>query len=308
MIMPFDESSQIWKNGRMVPWKDATIHIASHVIHYGSGVFEGIRCYRTNKGSAVFRLEDHVRRLLQSAKIYRMDVPHTAEQISKACCDVIRINGYDEGYIRPIVYRGYGALGIDPTSCPVDVAVMAWKWGAYLGQEAIENGVDACVSSWRRHAPDTMPALAKADGNYLNSQLIKLEAKTNGYAEGIALTSDGTLSEGSGENLFLVIRGRLHTPPLSSSILPGITRDSVMRIAEALHIPVVEQALPRETLYIAEEAFFTGTAAEVTPIRSVDRIPVGEGKRGPVTRAIQEHFFQILKGTLEDTHSWLHYI
>jgi branched-chain amino acid aminotransferase len=304
--MPFDESSQIWKNGRMIPWKDATIHLASHVIHYGSGVFEGIRCYRTKKGPAIFRLEDHVRRLLQSAKIYRMDVPYTAEQIAKACCDVIRLNGYDEGYIRPIVYRGYGALGVDPTSCPVDAAVMAWKWGAYLGQEAIENGVDVCVSSWRRHAPDTMPALAKADGNYLNSQLIKLEAKTNGYAEGIALTSDGTLSEGSGENLFLVIRGCLHTPPLSSSILPGITRDSVIRIAEALHIPVIEQPLPRESLYIADEAFFTGTAAEVTPIRSVDRIPVGEGKRGPVTRAVQEQFFRIIQGTSEDTHSWLY--
>jgi branched-chain amino acid aminotransferase len=308
MTMAFDESSKIWKNGTMVPWKDATIHLAAHVIHYGSGVFEGIRCYKMKKGSAIFRLEDHVRRLLHSAKIYRMAVPYSAEQISKACCDIIKVNAYDEAYIRPIVYRGYGALGVDPTACPVEAAVMAWKWGAYLGQEAIENGVDVCVSSWRRNAPDTMPALAKANGNYLNSQLIKLEAKANGYTEGIALTHDGTLSEGSGENIFIVMRGCLYTPPLSSSILPGITRDSVIRIAEELQFPVIEQPLPRESLYTADEAFFTGTAAEVTPIRSVDRIPVGEGKRGPITAAVQERFFQIIKGISEDKHSWLHTI
>ena len=306
--MPFDESSKVWKNGRLVPWKDATIHLAAHVIHYGSGVFEGIRCYKLKEGSAIFRLEDHVRRLLQSAKIYRMTVPYSAEQIIQACCDIIRINAYDEAYIRPIVYRGYGALGVDPTSCPVEAAVMAWQWGAYLGQEAIENGVDVCVSSWRRHAPDTMPALAKANGNYLNSQLIKMEAKANGFAEGLVLTSDGTLSEGSGENVFIVMRGRLYTPPLSSSILPGITRDSVIRIAEGLKIPVSEQPLPREILYTADEAFFTGTAAEVTPIRSVDRIPVGEGKRGPITASIQESFFRIIKGISEDRYSWLHHL
>ena len=306
--MPFDESSKIWKNGRMIPWKEATIHLAAHVIHYGSGVFEGIRCYKNDKGSAIFRLKEHLRRLIHSAKIYRMDIPYSLEKLTEACCEVLRVNQYDEAYIRPIVYRGYGALGVDPTPCPVEAAVMAWKWGAYLGAEALQQGVDVCVSTWRRHAPDTMPSLAKANGNYLNSQLIKLEAKTNGYAEGIALTNDGYLSEGSGENLFVVIQGVLHTPPLSSSILPGITRDSVIRIADGLGIPVIQQPLPRESLYTADEAFFTGTAAEVTPIRSVDRIPVGEGKRGPVTAAIQERFFKIISGESEDKHSWLHYI
>jgi branched-chain amino acid aminotransferase len=308
MTMPFDESSKIWKNGRMIPWQEATIHIASHVIHYGSGVFEGIRCYRNKKGSAVFRLEDHLRRLIHSAKIYRMDIPYPLENLTEACCEVLRVNRFDEAYLRPIVYRGYGALGVDPTPCPVETAVMAWKWGAYLGAEALQQGVDACISTWRRHAPDTMPALAKANGNYLNSQLIKQEAKTNGYAEGIALTHDGSLSEGSGENLFVVIQGILHTPPLSSSILPGITRDSVIRIANELGISILQQPLPRESLYTADEAFFTGTAAEVTPIRSVDRIPVGEGKRGPVTAAIQERFFTIINGDSEDEHAWLHYV
>jgi branched-chain amino acid aminotransferase len=306
--MAFDESLKIWKNGRMIPWKEATVHLAAHVIHYGSGVFEGIRCYKNRNGSAVFRLEDHIRRLIHSAKIYRMNIPHSMETLAEACIEVLRVNRLDEAYLRPIAFRGYGSLGVDPTSCPVETAVMAWKWGAYLGAEALEQGVDVCVSSWRRHAPDTMPALAKANGNYLNSQLIKLEAKTNGYAEGIALTHDGYLSEGSGENLFLVIRGVLHTPPLSSSILPGITRDSVIRIAGELEIPVLQQALPRESLYLADEAFFTGTAAEVTPIRSVDRIPLGGSQRGPVTEAIQERFFKILNGESEDKHAWLHYV
>jgi branched-chain amino acid aminotransferase len=306
--MAFDESSKVWKNGKMIPWKEATLHLASHVVHYGSCVFEGIRCYKTKTGSAVFRLEDHIRRLFDSAKIYRMPIPFSDMEVIHACCDVLRVNGYEEAYIRPIAYRGYGALGLDPENCPVDAAVMAWKWGAYLGQEALESGVDVCVSTWRRHAPDTMPSLAKAGGNYLNSQLIKLEAKTNNYSEGIALTYNGQLSEGSGENLFVVLRGKIHTPPMASAILPGITRDSVLRIAGELGVEIVEQPLPREILYIADEVFFTGTAAEVTPIRSVDRIPVGDGKRGKITALVQERFFQIIQGTTEDRYSWLHYI
>lgn len=306
--MPFDESAKIWKNGNWIPWKDATIHLASHVVHYGSGVFEGIRCYKTKKGSAIFRLEDHIRRLYDSAKIYRMPVPFPETNLTDACCEVLRVNKYDEAYIRPIVYRGYGELGVDPTSCPVEAAVMVWKWGAYLGREALEIGVDVCVSTWHRHAPDTMPALAKASGNYLNSQLIKLEAKANNYAEGIALTHNGLLSEGSGENLFVVRSGKIHTPPIESAILPGITRDSIIRLARELGIEVVEQPLPREILYIADEVFFTGTAAEVTPIRSVDRIPIGKGKRGEITAAIQNRFFGIIKGEAEDRYSWLHFI
>lgn len=306
--MPFDESAKIWKNGKMIPWKDATIHLASHVVHYGSNVFEGIRCYKTKKGSAIFRLEDHIRRLYDSAKIYRMPVPFPEKDLTEACCEVLRVNRYDEAYIRPIVYRGCSALGLDPTPCPVEVAVMVWKWGAYLGREALESGVDVCVSTWHRHAPDTMPALAKAGGNYLNSQLIKLEAKTNNYAEGIALTHNGLLSEGSGENLFVVRKGKIYTPLMASAILPGITRDSVIQLARELGVEVIEQPLPREILYIADEVFFTGTAAEVTPIRSVDRIPVGEGKRGEITTAIQERFFKIIKGEAEDRYSWLHFI
>jgi branched-chain amino acid aminotransferase len=308
MEMAFDESSKIWKNGKFIPWAEATLHLASHVVHYGSGVFEGMRCYQTKKGSAIFRLKDHLRRLFDSAKIYRMPIPFSFDTMAEACREILRVNRYDEAYIRPIVYRGYGTLGIDPTSCPVEAAVMAWKWGAYLGQEALENGVDACVSTWRRHAPDTMPALAKAAGNYLNSQLIKLEAKTNGYSEGIALSCDGFLSEGSGENLFVVLKGRIQTPPLASSILPGITRDSVIQIARELDLEVVEKPMPREILYIADEVFFTGTAAEVTPIRSVDRIQIGNGKRGEITERIQERFFRIIKAEAEDRFSWLHFI
>jgi branched-chain amino acid aminotransferase len=306
--MAFDESLKIWKNGEMVPWREATLHVASHVVHYGSSVFEGIRCYATGKGSAIFRLEEHVRRLYDSAKIYRMPIPFPEQETLDACVQVVRENGLKEAYIRPVAYRGYGALGVDPTACPVDLAVLAWTWGAYLGQEALENGVDVGVSTWRRPAPNTLPTLAKAGANYMNSQLIKMEAKGNGYSEGIALTVNGQLSEGSGENLFVVRRGRLLTPPLSSSILPGITRDSVMTLAAELGIDVSEESLPREILAVADEAFFTGTAAEVTPIRSVDRIPVGNGKRGPVTAAIQARFFDLIRGKAEDTHSWLHFI
>ncbi|MBN2200604.1 branched-chain amino acid transaminase [bacterium] len=306
--MPFDESLKIWKNGKLVPWPEATLHIASHVVHYGSSVFEGIRCYATDKGSAIFRLEDHIRRLHDSAKIYRMPIPFSEKETVDACVQVVRSNGLKEAYIRPVAWRGYGALGVDPSVCPVDLAVLAWQWGAYLGQEALENGVDVCVSTWRRPAPNTLPTLAKAGANYMNSQLIKMEAKANGFSEGIALTVNGQLSEGSGENLFVVRGGRMLTPPLSASILPGLTRDSVMTLAAELGIAVSEEPLPREILAVADEAFFTGTAAEVTPIRSVDRIPVGNGKRGPVTAAIQSRFFDLIHGKAADSHSWLHFI
>lgn len=303
--MGFDESSKVWKNGELIPWSQATLHVASHVVHYGSSVFEGIRCYKVKNGSAIFRLTDHLQRLLASAKIYRMPVPYSLEELVQACKWVIRANGYDEAYLRPVIYRGYGALGVDPTPCPVDTVILTWKWGAYLGPEALEKGVDVCTATWHRSAPNTMPTLAKAGGNYLNSQLIKLEAKTNGYDEGIALTSEGLLSEGSGENLFIIYKNKLWTTPLSSSILPGITRDTVFHIAKDLGIEIVEQSLPRELLYIADEAFFTGTAAEITPIRSVDRIPIGEGKRGKVTQTIQARFYDILYGKVKDTYGWL---
>lgn len=303
--MGFDESSKVWKNGELIPWSQATLHVASHVVHYGSSVFEGIRCYKVKNCSAIFRLTDHLQRLLASAKIYRMLVPYSLEQLAQACKEVIRVNGYDEAYLRPVIYRGYGALGVDPTSCPVETVILTWKWGAYLGPEALEKGVDVCTATWHRSAPNTMPTLAKAGGNYLNSQLIKLEAKTNGYDEGIALTSEGLLSEGSGENLFVVYKNKLWTTPLSASILPGITRDTVCYIAKDLGIEIVEQSLPRELLYIADEAFFTGTAAEITPIRSVDRIPIGEGKRGKVTQAIQTRFYEIISGKVKDVYGWL---
>lgn len=303
--MGFDESSKVWKNGELIPWSQATLHVASHVVHYGSSVFEGIRCYKVRNSSAIFRLTDHLQRLLASAKIYRMLVPYSLEQLAQACKEVIRVNGYDEAYLRPVIYRGYGALGVDPTSCPVETVILTWKWGAYLGPEALEKGVDVCTATWHRSAPNTMPTLAKAGGNYLNSQLIKLEAKTNGYDEGIALTFEGLLSEGSGENLFVVYKNKLWTTPLSASILPGITRDTVCHIAKDLGIEIVEQSLPRELLYIADEAFFTGTAAEITPIRSVDRIPIGEGKRGKVTQAIQTRFYEIIAGKVKDVYGWL---
>ncbi len=306
--MAFDENSKIWKNGKFIDWKDATIHLASHVVHYGSCVFEGARCYKTKKGSAVFRLTEHNQRLFNSAKIYRMAIPYSLEEMNEACREVVRINNYEEAYLRPIAYRGYGSLGVDPTNCPVDVAILTWKWGAYLGVEALESGVDVKISTWNRFAPNTMPTLAKAGANYMNSQLIKLEANEDGYSEGIALTNRGTISEGSGENIFIIIRGRIITPPSVDSILPGITRDSAIQIAHELGYEVIEQAILREMLYIADEIFFTGTAAEVTPIRSVDRIQIGEGKRGPITKKIQKRFFDILSGEIEDKHGWLDYI
>jgi branched-chain amino acid aminotransferase len=297
----------IWFNGELVEWDKATIHVLSHVVHYGSSVFEGVRCYRTPRGPAIFRLRDHTRRLLNSAKIYRMPLPYTAEQLNRAAHEVVAANKLQSAYLRPVAFRGFGTLGVDPRGCPVEVAIAAMDWGKYLGDEALEQGVDVGVSSWTRFAPNTLPAMAKAAANYMNSQLIKLEAIQHGYAEGIALDVDGYISEGSGENLFLVNDGRLITPPLGASILPGITRDCIATLARDLGIPVVEERIPREALYVADEVFFTGTAAEVTPIRSVDGIQVGIGRRGPVTEQLQRAFFGVISGETEDRWGWLDY-
>ncbi len=304
----FLEDGRIWFNGKMVNWKDATVHIMSHVLHYGSAVFEGLRCYDTPSGPAIFRLQDHVRRLFDSAKIYRMPIPYSQEEIVKVSVDVVKINNLKEAYLRPIVFRGYGSLGVDPRSCPVEVAVAAMAWGKYLGDEAINIGVDVRVSSWNRMRPNTFPAIAKCGANYMNSQLINLEAKVDGYVEGISLDANGTVSEGSGENIFLVRDGILHTPPLASSILPGITRDCVIKLAGDLGYPVKEMTIPREMLYIADEVFFTGSAAEVSPIKSIDRIQIGEGRRGPITEKLQKRFFGVLAGEVEDKYGWLTYV
>ena len=307
-MSPFPETGIVWMNGRLVPWKDATIHVASHVIHYGSSIFEGFRAYANPRGTALFRLPDHTRRLYNSCKIYRMKVPYPEEEFNAAIIATVKANKYRECYVRPIVYRGYGSLGVDPFPNPVDCAVLVWEWGQYLGAEALEAGVDVKVSTWQRLAPNSFPALAKTGANYMNSQLIKMEAKLEGYSEGIALNIRGHISEGSGENIFLVQNGTLYTPPLSSSILPGITRDSVMALARELGIPVREETLPREMLYVADELFFTGSAAEITPIRSVDKIPVGDGRRGTMTKRLQEAFFAILQGRAADKRGWLTYI
>jgi branched-chain amino acid aminotransferase len=303
--MALQKTEKIWHNGEFVDWDDANLHVLSHVIHYGSSVFEGIRCYRTPGGGAIFRLQDHVRRLLNSARIYRMEMPYSQEALAAATLETMRTNGLEEGYIRPLILRGYGSMGVNPLPCPVECYIAVWPWGAYLGAEALEDGVDTMVSTWTRIAPNTLPTLAKAGANYMNSQLIKMEAISNGFAEGIALDVDGFVSEGSGENLFLVQDGVLITPPLSSSILPGITRDSVMRLARDAGLEVVEERVPRESLYTADEAFFTGTAAEITPIRSVDRLPVGSGHRGAITARLQETYFRVIRGECEDPYGWL---
>jgi branched-chain amino acid aminotransferase len=299
---------KVWMNGSLVEWADAKIHVASHVVHYGSGVFEGARCYATPKGSACFRLDAHIRRLYDSAKIYRMEYRIPAAAFEQAVIDTIRANGLQACYIRPLIYRGYNALGVNPLPCPVDATILLWEWGAYLGPEALEKGVDVCVSSWWRSAPNTFPAMAKASANYANSQLIKMEAISEGYVEAIALDSGGHLSEGSGENLFLVRDGIIYTPPLAASILAGITRDSVITVARDLGYTVREEMLPREMLYIADEAFFAGTAVEITPIRSVDKITIGNGRRGPVTSALQRTYFDIINGEIPDSHGWLKYV
>jgi branched-chain amino acid aminotransferase len=306
--MAFTGSGKIWMNGSLVDWADANIHIASHVIHYGSAVFEGARCYATPRGSACFRLDAHMRRLYDSARIYRMTPDIDRAALTEAVLDTIRANQYKACYIRPIIYRGYHALGVNPFPCPIDTAVLTWEWGAYLGQDALEKGVDVRISSWSRSAPNTFPTLAKTSANYANSQLIKMEAITEGYSEGIALDTFGYLSEGSGQNLFVVRDETIYTPPLTASILPGITRNSVITIARDLGFKVREEMLPRELLYIANEAFFAGTAVEITPIRSVDKIPVGDGTRGPVTTAIQRAFFDLIKGESPDRYGWLTYV
>ena len=306
--MAFTGTGKIWINGALVDWADANIHIASHVIHYGSGVFEGARCYKTPNGSACFRLDTHMRRLMDSAKIYRMVPAYSQQQLELAVLDTIRANNMKECYIRPVVYRGYAQLGVNPFPCPIDVAIMLWEWGVYLGPEALEKGVDVKVSSWRRMAPDTFPSLAKTSANYANAQLIKMEAIVDGYAEAVALDSAGFVSEGSGQNIFVVRDGVIYTPPRSASILPGITRDSVITIARELDFDVLEEVIPREMLYIADELFFAGTAVEITPIKSVDRIPIGAGSRGPITEAIQQAFFGIINGERPDTHGWLTFV
>jgi branched-chain amino acid aminotransferase len=295
----------IWHNGRFIKWEEATIHVLSHVVSYGSSVFEGIRCYSTPAGPAVFRLGDHVRRMLDSAKIYRMEVAQSAGELGEAMLELVRVNQMDACYIRPIALRGYGEIGVNGMKNPIDVYVACWSWGKYLGEEALAEGVDVCVSSWNRLAPNTLPALAKAGANYMNSQLMKMEAIINGYSEGIALDKHGYVSEGSGENIFVVRDGKIHTPTLGASVLPGITRDSILKLARRLDIPVVETIVPREMLYIADEVFFSGTAAEITPIRSIDRITIGNGRRGPVAERLQKEFFGVINGTSPDDDGWL---
>ena len=305
--MPLKTSKYIWHEGKLVPWEQATVHVLSHALHYGSSVFEGIRVYGAPDGAVGFRLTDHIRRLYHSAKIYRIKIPFTSETLVNACRDVVRENDLLDGaYIRPIAYRGYGEMGVAGNiEQPASVSVAAWQWGSYLGDGGLEQGVDVCVSSWQRVAPNTVPALAKAGGNYLSSALVTLEARRLGFTEGIALNTAGFVSEGAGENLFLVQNGKLYTPPLASSILGGLTRDSVTKLALSAGLEVIEQNIPRELLYIADEVFLTGTAAEITPVRSVDKIPVGEGTRGPITERLQKLFFGLFDGTTADRFGWL---
>jgi len=305
--MPIPATQHIWFNGKLIPWEKATVHVLSHALHYGSSVFEGVRAYPSVKGLAIFRLGDHTRRLFDSAKIYRIAIPFTPDEINAACREVVTANGLANGaYLRPVAFRGYGEIGVAPKiDPPVEVAVAAWEWGKYLGSDSEELGVDVCVSSWQRVAPNTLPALAKAAGNYLSSQLISYEAKRLGFAEGIGLAPDGTVSEGAGENLFVIRDGIIHTPGFAHSVLGGITRDTVIRLARDRGLEVRETTIPREMLYIADEIFMTGTAAEITPVRSVDRLAVGTGKRGPVTEALQSAFFGLFTGKTPDKYGWL---
>ena len=301
--MPIQPTEKIWRNGQLIPWEQANIHVMSHVVHYGSSVFEGIRCYGQPSGAAIFRLPEHMQRLIDSGKIYRMTLPYSLDELCAAVVDVVESNGVAPCYVRPIALRGYGEIGVNPTGSPIDVYIANFPWGKYVAGG--HGGADVCVSSWNRLAPNTMPALAKAGANYMNSQLIRMEADINGYAEGIALDVNGLVSEGSGENVFLVRNGVLYTPPLANSALSGITRDSVLTIARHLGLPVVEQAMPRELLYIADEVFFTGTAAEVSPIRSIDRIVIGDGNPGPISKQIADEFFGIANGLKPDRFGWL---
>lgn len=303
-----DSASKIWMDGNMVDWKDAKIHALSHVVHYGTSVFEGIRAYDNKKGTCIFRLNEHVKRLFNSAKVYKIDIPYTQEEIAQAIRDTVKINELASCYIRPIVFRGYGQLGVNPLSCPVNTVIAAWKWGSYLGEEGMANGVDVGVSSWRKPAPDTFPTLAKCGANYMNSQLAKLEAIDHGYEEAIMLDYEGHVSEGSGENIFIIEDGVLYTPSMDSSNLKGITRESIKQLANDLGYEVVEERISRERLYFADEVFFSGTAAEVTPIRSIDHKIIGAGKRGPISEELQKTFFDIVEGKKEDKFGWLDYV
>jgi branched-chain amino acid aminotransferase len=303
--MPFPKTEKIWHNGKFIEWDDAKIHVLSHVVSYGSAVFEGIRHYETPQGSAVFRLKDHMQRLRNSAYIYRIELPFTVDRMCESNLELIRVNKLASGYSRPVVLRGYGEAGVDPHGCPIEVYIACHPWGKYLGEEALKAGVDVCVSSWNRPAPNTLPQMAKAAANYMNSQLIRMEARANGYVEGIALDTSGQVSEGSGENIFLIVDGTAITPPLSNSALPGITRHTVITLCRDLGIPVAEQIIPREMLYLADEVFFCGTAVEITPIRSIDRIKIGIGERGPITKRIQDEFFALVEGKKPDRHNWL---
>ena len=305
--MSLKQTKNIWFNNKLIPWEDATIHVLSYALHYGSAVFEGIRAYKTDDGCKIFRLDEHVKRLLNSAKIYRMNIPYSHQELKNACQIIVSSNDLNEGaYIRPIAFRGYDDLGLHAhNDDAIDVVVAAWEWGTYLGNDALKNGVDACVSSWNKINPNTIPFMAKASGNYLSATLVAMEAKQNGYDEGILLDSTGMVSEGAGENIFMVKDGNLYTPPLSSSILDGITRDAVIKIAESLKLNVTETKIPREQLYIADELFFTGTAVEITPIKSVDKITIGSGTKGPVTTEIQKAFFGLFDGSTKDSWGWL---
>jgi len=298
-------TEKIWRNGEFVDWGQATLHVTTHALHYGTAWFEGLRCYKTSRGSEIFRLSEHVDRLFNSCKIYRTEIPFSREEIQQAILETIRINKLEHCYIRPLVLRGTGSMGLDPLSIPIECFIMVWEWGRYLGEEALKKGVDVCVSSWYRAAPNTFPAMAKAAGNYISSTLIKMEAVLDGFSEGVALDAHGYVSEGSGENIVLIRDGVLYTPPVNSSILPGITRDTVITLARERGYTVIEQTIPREMLYLADEIFLTGTAAEVTPIRSVDHIKIGQGERGPLTAQIQQDFFDYVEGHVEDRHDWM---
>jgi branched-chain amino acid aminotransferase len=294
----------IWMNGKLIPWEQATLHVLSHVVHYGTSWFEGIRCYETSKGSAIFQLHTHLERLFASMRIYRTNIQYSLDQLAEAVIETIRANKLKSCYIRPLVFRGFGEMGVNPINCPVETVIAVWEWGNYLGKDSLDEGIDVMVSSWNRFAPNTLPAMAKAGGNYLNAQLVKMEALHNGYREGIALDSVGNLSEGSGENIFIVKKGVLYTPTFTSSILPGITRNTVITLAQQEQIEIKEVQLPRESLYVADEVFFTGTAAEITPIRSIDKIAIGTSCPGPVTKLIQKHFFDITREG-NDSFGWL---
>jgi branched-chain amino acid aminotransferase len=306
--MELPKTEKIWHNGKFINWDDAHIHVLAHVVSYGSAVFEGMRCYSTPQGPAIFRNREHMQRFLNSAHIYRMKVPFAVDELCDAIVELVRVNKVPSCYIRPIILRGYGGGGVDPAAAPIETYVACWEWGRYLGDEGLKSGVDVCISSWNRPAPNTLPQMAKAAANYMNSQLIRMEATTNGYVEGIALDTNGYVSEGSGENVFLVTDGTVLTPPLANCALPGITRNSVMTICRDLDIPVAEQIIPREMLYIADEVFFCGTAAEITPIRSIDRLKVGNGARGPITKRVQDEFFGITSGAKSDRHGWLSHV